>query len=45
MFFLSETLTKDTSVHSTQYLKSLGVDLPTHNATNVAKKTAHEKYY
>ena len=45
MFHLAETQTKDAPVHSDQYLRDLGVDLPAHGAPNVPKKSSHEKYF
>ena len=44
-FHLAETLTKDTPAHSEQLLTDLGVSLPRQGAPNVAKKSAHEKYF
>ena len=44
-FHLAEGAIKDADVHSDQLLTDLGVNIPRHGAVNVAKKSAHEKYF
>ena len=45
MFHLAEAQTPDASIHSEQLLADLGVQTQRHGAPNVAKKSAHEKYF
>ena len=45
MFHSVESLTPDSSIHSKQLLADLGVKLEQGGAPNVAKKSAHEKYF